>query len=122
MKKRNKIAISVLAAMLTYSVSYCTLRCTKFLVRREWIATHPHSKTHERTIYASDVGHGTYFNAEFKPKKDPLPVLYFPLWQAELRIRGKYFHHDDIVVIHVDLLESNNHIRHIDAGAPNADV
>ncbi len=99
--------IGLLVGVLMYPTSYCALRCTKFLVRREWLEIHPHSRTHERTIYASDVGHGSYFDANFKPKKDPFPVLFFPLWQMELRLRGTYFHHDDIVVIHVDLLEAN---------------
>ena len=116
--------IAVLAGVLCYSTSYCVLRCTKFLVRREWLEIHPHSETHERTIYASDVGQGSYFDVNFKPKRGSFPVFYFPLWQAELRIRGKYFHHDDIVVIHVDLLESNKGMQDIAArrGWPTSDL
>lgn len=113
MKRKKRILIAVLLGVLAYPATYCGLRCTKFLVRREWLAIHPHSRTHQRQIYASDVGHGTYFDSEFKPRRDPFPVLFFPLWQAELRLRGRYFHHDDIVVIHVDLLESNNGIHDI---------
>jgi len=124
MRRRNKMLIAVLAGVLGYSASYCVLRCTKFLVRREWLEIYPHSETHERTIYASDVGHGSYFDVNFKPKRDSFPVFYFPLWQAELRIRGKYFHHDDIVVIHADLLESNNGMQDIAArrGRPTSDL
>lgn len=95
----------ILAGVMAYATSYCVLRCTTFLVRREWLLICPYSATHERTIYASDVGHGSYFNAAFKPRKDLFPLLYYPLWQVELRARGKYFHYNDIVLIHVDLLE-----------------
>ncbi len=111
MNGKKQILIAVLVGMLTYPAAYCVLRSTKFLVRREWLEIHPHSRTHQREVYASDVGHGTYFDSRFKPKRDPYPVLFLPLWQVELRLRGKHFHHDDIVVIQTDTKESNTSVH-----------
>jgi hypothetical protein len=108
MNSKNRILIALIVGVLAYPASYSVLRGTKFLVRREWLEIHPHSRTHERTIYGSDVGHGSYFDSNFKPKKGPFTVLFYPLWQGELRLRKKYFYHDNLVVIHEGLLESNN--------------
>lgn len=118
MNSKKSIVIVALAAVIAYSGSYCVCRCTKFLVRREWLEIHPHSRTHQRWIYAADVGRGSHFDAAFKPKRDPFTLLFYPLWQTELRLRGKYFHHDDIEVIHVDLLESNKASEVTVANAP----
>jgi hypothetical protein len=117
MNRKKQILIAALVGILAYPVAYCVLRSTKFLVRREWVEFHPHSRTHQREIYASDVGHMPHFDSDFNPRRDPFPVLFFPLWQVELRLRGKYFHHDKIVVIHVDLLEPNKHLEHISDSA-----
>ena len=90
-KGKRTLLVTLLVGLIAYPATYALLRSTKFLVRREWLEIHPHSSTHRREVYASDVGHGSHFDADFKPKKDHFQTLFLPLWQMELRLERKIF-------------------------------
>lgn len=96
----RRIFLLLSLCLVFWCSSYIILRATRFLVRREWLEIHSYS-TYQREIYASDIGRGGYFDADFKPKRDFFRAVYFPLWRMELTVRGKYFYHDDVAPVHV---------------------
>jgi len=83
------LIIFIIAALLVYLLSYPILRVTKILIRREYLILTDVGTNLVKEVYKSDIGHGKYFNENFKPRTDPLKYTYFPLGQMELMIRGK---------------------------------
>jgi hypothetical protein len=79
------------ALVAMYLSSYVVLRCAHVLVRREWFDTVDLGEGRYLTHAGSDVGYGYWWDGR---GSDAGARLYWPLWQAELRLRGRYFSYD----------------------------
>jgi len=89
----NRInVIAALGLVALYLASYIILRWTDIIVRREWYFNYPYDKNSYRMIEGTDIGVGRRRNNEL----ETVTIIYYPLWQIELRIRGKYYYHETI--------------------------
>lgn len=93
---KSRLRIFIIAALLIYLLSYPILRVTKILIRREYLILTDVGTNLVMEVYKSDIGHGKYFDENFRSRPDPLKYVYFPLGQMELMIRGKKFCEENV--------------------------